>query len=96
MPDLQTDATSKKKELNSAYLNGRDLGQAGQVFGIGDGGDELDGADDGTRRAAESVSAGHAGARGTRGIGVVQGRHRERAGVTRVGVLHKDKGDGRG
>lgn len=89
--DKSTPGTSKKKDFKSAYLNGRDLGQTGQVFRIGDGGDELDGSDDGTGWAAESVSAGHAGAGGTGGVGVVQGGHREGARVTRVGVLHGDK-----
>lgn len=77
--------------MKSSYLYRRDLGQAGQVFGIGDGGDELDGSDDGTRRAAEGVSASHAGAGGTGGVGVVEGGHREGACVTRVGVLHGEK-----
>lgn len=77
--------------MKSSYLNRRDLGKAGQVFRIGDGWDELDWSDDGTRWAAESVSAGHAGAGGTGGVGVVQGGHREGACVTRVGVLHGDK-----
>lgn len=77
--------------MNSAYLNRRDLGEAGQVFRIGDGGDELDGSNDGTRWAAEGVGASHAGAGGTGGVGVVQGGHREGARVTRVGVLHGDK-----
>lgn len=71
------------------HLYGWDLGEAGQVLGVGDGGDELDGAYDGAGRAAVSVGARHTGAGGAGGVSVVEGGHGERAGVARVGMLHR-------
>ena len=75
----------------SVYLDGGDLREAGQVLGVGNGGDELDGAHDGAGGPPVPVGAGHAGhagAGGAGGVGVVKGGHGEGAGVARVRMLH--------
>lgn len=85
------DVTRKKvSEVAGARvleLNGRDLREAGQVLGVGDGGDELDGAYDWTGGATVGVCPGHTGTGGTRRVGVMKGRHGEGARVPRVGML---------
>lgn len=74
-----------------AHLNGRNLREAGQVLWVGDGGDELDGADDRTGRAAMIVRPSHTSTGGTGGIGVVEGRHWERACVPWVRMLLREE-----
>lgn len=72
---------------SGADLNGWDLWKAGKVLGVGDGGDQLDGADDRAGGSAVSVGSCHAGTGGTGGVGVMQRCHREGTSMPRVGML---------
>lgn len=63
--------TEDKCIFNAAHLNGRNVREAGQVLGIGDGGDELDWTDNGAGWAAVSMSASHTGASRTCRVGVM-------------------------
>ena len=107
-PDISSARTAEDEEEKQrkvqlgekAYLYGRDVGQARQILRVGNGGYELDGANDGAGGSAICVGIGHAGARGAGRAGsahVVQRRHRKWTSMPWVGMLqeqNKVKGDG--
>lgn len=63
--------TEDKCIFDAAHLDGRNVREAGQVLGIGHGGDELDWTDNGAGWAAVSMSASHTGASRTCRVGVM-------------------------
>lgn len=80
------------------YLNGGDVGEAGQVLRVGHWRNELDGAHHRAGGPPVAMCTGHTGAGGAGGVGstdVVQGWCREGADVAGVGMLQGKEKMGR-